>query len=82
MEWQPIDTFILPTKNGEDSEAVLIWDGYRCAVSHCTSYTGSSPMWWIDESYGYNEDGEIHNPTHWMPLPAPPATDVEDENTR
>ena len=67
MTWQPIETFEKPKERSDESPAVLIWDGERCAVANF-----QYDSWWIDESYGYNEGGEIYHVTHWMPLPEPP----------
>lgn len=72
-EWRPVSEFVFPTEHGKDSGAVLVWDGNNIAVSHCTFYNGGSVTWWIDDSYGYNEDGEIYGVTHFKPLPTPPS---------
>lgn len=76
MDWKPIDSFPFPElaegKFSAESEAVLIWEGKDCAVAHCTRYRDGSISWWVHDSYGFNEDGQIYDVTHWMPLPAPP----------
>ncbi len=62
-EWQPIST-----ATREKDKAVLVWDGAYIAVAH----PFDKNSWMVDNSYGINEDGEIYNVTHWMPLPEPP----------
>lgn len=46
---------------------ILVWDGAFITVAHW-----SNGRWWVHNSYGFNEDGEITHVTHWMPLPLPP----------
>jgi hypothetical protein len=48
---------------------VLIYDGDGIAVARLSATNGG---WWIYESYGYNEDGEIPKVYFWMPLPEKP----------
>ena len=50
--------------------AVLVWDGDVIAVGRKLK----GGMWMIDNSFGFNEDGEISGVTHWAPLPAPPLS--------
>jgi hypothetical protein len=53
---------------------VLVWDGATIAVGRLKTYkTGRMRVWWIDESFGFNEDGEIVGVTHWTELPLPPT---------
>lgn len=63
MKWQPIET--APMGGTE----VLITDGENYAVAI-----------YVDEECGWRDMGDIgwagmvdHHPTHWMPLPNPPA---------
>lgn len=65
--WEPIETAPI----GEDNP-VLVWDGVWITVAHCTEYRPGERTWWVHESYGFSEDGQISNPTHWMHLPEPP----------
>lgn len=62
MEWQPIDTA------PNDGTHVLVYDGWPISA------------WWDDEERGYggqcwrsSSTHEWLTPTHWMPLPNPPA---------
>ena len=59
--WQPIETAPGP------DVPVLVWDG-KCTVGRKTTH-GS---WFVDDTYGFCEDGQIYDPTHWQPLPAGP----------
>lgn len=64
-DWKPIET-------APEETAVLVYvtEGVM-AVGRRSVYSDRS-TWWLDNSFGYNEDGEIYGPTHWMPLPEPP----------
>jgi len=59
--WQPIDTA------PKDGTAVLIWDGSDMVVAIC------EPNLLIPWRSTYGDT--IGEPTHWMPLPAPPEAD-------
>jgi hypothetical protein len=75
MEWQPIET--APKGDGQ-------WAGPRVLL--CCPKRGARtgkfdpdafsvkkrPFWSIDGSFGKNDD-RLDQPTHWMPLPEPPA---------
>jgi hypothetical protein len=63
-EWQPEATAPLEIN-------VLIYNGIDIAVGIKRIYPHSR-SWFIAESFGFNEDGEIYNVTHWQPLPDPP----------
>lgn len=65
VEWQPESTAPL-------DKAVLIWAEDEVAVAHKTLYNTGDISWWIDNSHGYNEDGEIYGVTHWAELPEGP----------
>jgi hypothetical protein len=65
MTWQTIDTC-----TAKPGEPVLVWDGSEITVAHRSR--GNNPTWFVHDSYGFNEDGEIPYVTHWMPLPEPP----------
>ena len=73
MEWQPIET-------APEYVRVLVWSK-REGVNTAKQIGGGSPMWWL-----YTHEGTVNechddgsgdpmevDPTHWMPLPAPPA---------
>lgn len=66
-EWQPIET---APKDGTEFAAydkatgtkhVTWWDIYD----------------WYDPDQHYYSEAPAFNPTHWMPLPAPPLTALE-----
>jgi hypothetical protein len=54
-------------KGAPENTPVLVYNGEHMAVGRLMRH-----WWWIDESFGFNEDGEIPNVTHYMDLPAPP----------
>jgi hypothetical protein len=58
MDWQPIETA------PRDGTEILVWGGGHDVAS----------VWWQDgdEDVWFNGDVIVH-PTHWMPLPKPPA---------
>lgn len=64
-EWQPIETA------PKDGTAFLAYEGgkshphYECWWQHND---------WTDEQYWQDEADSEPEPTHWMSLPAPPAT--------
>lgn len=62
-EWMLADCAPLDT-------AVIVFtiEGDKIAVGRKDRYGA----WFIDESFGFNEDGQIYGVTHWMPLPEPP----------
>ena len=63
-EWQPIET---APRDGSD---VLIWcDTGKICIAH---FDYATFAWWSDLS-----TRECPDPTHWMPLPAPPAEVVQ-----
>lgn len=59
--WQSVETAPI-------EKAVLVWDGSGITVGRQYE-TGS---WFVDNSHGFNEDGQIFDVTHWMPLPDSP----------
>lgn len=64
MNWQPIET---APKDG----AILVWmDGYIIEVRWTNE---SVKPGWVSAETGYKVGSA---PTHWMPLPAPPASMV------
>lgn len=58
MEWQPIET--APTKG-----LILAWDGEEVHIAEWHPALIFGGDWYIAED-------EVIDPTHWMPLPAPP----------
>jgi len=64
-EWQPIET---APKDG--TEILIFVDGHR-EVSHFEA--GETGWPWVD--YSGTSAWRIDLPTHWMPLPAPPASE-------
>ena len=69
MEWQPIETA------PKDGTPVLLWallDWKDDLVPVCGWYAQSSRKWLCHAAW--------LNPTHWMPLPAPPAAPSWPDN--
>lgn len=67
LEWQPIETA------PKDSRSVLTWDGRRRAIAR---YEGATEfmLWdWMAQCFAEEAaPAAMIDPTHWMPLPAPP----------
>ncbi len=73
--WMPIDT--APT----DGTRVLVWDalpGFEAV--HIAQFgipleraTGGNPAWFTGNDSGHYGSVDDLRPTHWMPLPPPPA---------
>lgn len=70
-DWQPIETA------PRDYTHILIWDSDRAMVARWgySDLFDREPKEWIygDCSGEYNDYQVIDSPTHWMPLPEPPA---------
>ena len=71
VEWQPIETA------PKDGESILVFNSYGISeVQWCNEQDYDVPhdWWYIDGMkagyFGLRGD----EPTHWMPLPAPPST--------
>ena len=66
MEWQPIGT---APQNGK---FYLVTDGKNYSVENQPN--GCYPGIWHKKRYGwYGASNRFFEPTHWMPLPEPPA---------
>ena len=68
------------TKNKlpEINKPVLIYDGEGIAVARIDK----NGYWWINESYGFNEDGQILGVEYWMVLPGKPLKNQEELTKR
>jgi hypothetical protein len=64
--WQPIETAPM------DETPLLIWDGKMMATAHRWNI-GQNWFWQADGADGYECENSFDEPTHWMPLPAPPT---------
>ncbi len=67
--WQPVETA------PKDGTVVLVWTR---TGPHLAAYLGRRPEGWMekDGSYLLTED-TTGLPTHWMPLPVPPASNAD-----
>jgi hypothetical protein len=75
QEWQPIETFAEPTALSS-GEGVLVAcaDGTVGEAYYRNFDDEDAGWWWANTSWGdYPESGRPILPTHWMPLPEPPA---------
>jgi len=63
-EWQPIET---APKYGD----VIVTNG--TAVGEARYYADEDGWWWAGSSPTDFCDHKVWNPSHWMPLPSPPA---------
>lgn len=64
MEWQPIETAPKTTRH------ILVW----LPAIQCTAIAS----WWDDKwTHAFGGSMYPNEPTHWMPLPAPPQEDRE-----
>ena len=63
MEWRPI-SFDLP------HQEVLLWTAGRCAIGILVADAGAGGR---NEFMDRWNDSLLPWPTHWMPLPDPPA---------
>ncbi len=71
-EWQPIETL------ADNVQALLYQAGCEIiagSIEHWTDATGSRGGCWVHpaEVGGYEWECSVERPTHWMPLPDPPA---------
>jgi hypothetical protein len=66
MEWQPIET-----APKIDEKQIIIYNGDAVQSGYWHEDYGWVSS--IETSSGFNYANIIDNPTHWMPLPAPPT---------
>jgi hypothetical protein len=71
MEWQLIET---APKDG--MPVLVVWDGIVGEAHYCGDEDTRDPgWWWANTSPGdYHAERLSPDPTHWMPLPPPPAS--------
>ena len=74
QDWLPIES---APKDGTD---ILLWFGHSVGwISLCKWYQKKNRGWcWV---CSYDHKAHLWEPTHWMPLPEPPAP-VTDEEAR
>lgn len=66
MNWQPIETA------PKDGSRFLSYSSERC--KRCPPWaSGVSVIHWDGEWWMLTDGSHLHSPTHWIPLPEPPA---------
>lgn len=68
--WRPIATA------PKDGTRILLWIGYALVGSFFDCNCAGEELW--EDHDGMALDRERQTPTHWMPLPAPPAKENDD----
>lgn len=77
MEWQPIET--APTHREYTTPGggcLLLWEPDRFVPVigfWVEPFNGEAGYWSDGETDSYGDPNPPLRPTHWMPLPAPPA---------
>jgi hypothetical protein len=67
-EWHPIETA------PKDGTPVIVWDGRFRAIARYEGATEFMPWDWMALCFAEQPyPARTVNPTHWMPLPAPPV---------
>ena len=67
-DWQPIESA------PKDGTRVLLWTGNLSALPTGTEMVWSATVGWWDREMSHQWiHGSGVDPTHWMPLPAPPT---------
>jgi hypothetical protein len=66
-EWQPIET----APANADTVPVILWDALAMMCVVALRHKNGRE-WYVADTYGFAEDGEITGATHWMPQPLPP----------
>jgi len=77
-EWQPISTAPKDGtkfwgRSGEDAIAMFWHPKFNAFVSSFRIMTMHNGCTFADGSTEREHSPEAHEPTHWMPLPAPPT---------
>lgn len=74
-DWQPIET----APRGEalkNGPSFLAYQDGMMAVGHFVRWReGDADSFYVDHVGGYEYEQDIERPSHWMPLPKPPAAD-------
>lgn len=75
-EWQPIETA------PKDGTVVIILHGNLMAIAFADPE--NEGVWTLDDGHDYRPAcrRELTKPTHWMPLPSPPETRPNDEESK
>ena len=79
MNWQPIETA------PKDGRWILLYannrqfEKYRCSIAvakwHTWNGYGADEIgWYVSDENCHEFTREVHDPTHWMPLPEPPQS--------
>jgi hypothetical protein len=72
-EWQPIET-APKAKPNRSGPSILVWDGRAIGIAQWCNGSWRYQAGPDDAAYSdFDPDPICKNPTHWMPLPEPPA---------
>ena len=68
-EWQPMETA------PKDGTRILAWclGAYDGPAATAVSWHSTYKVWWQDPNEATEYDPDDMAPSHWMPLPEPPA---------
>lgn len=70
-QWRPIET-------APRDQRVLVWSGAELYAAHWAKNPFTDDEAWIIAEWGDKGEQALVRPTHWMPLPLPPAPEAED----
>lgn len=75
VTWRPIEAFTEPTAPSSGSGVIIAGADGTVGEAYFRNYGDEDDgWWWVNTSWGdYPEPDRPNNPTHWMPLPEPPA---------
>jgi hypothetical protein len=81
-QWQPIETFAEPTAPSTGNGVIIADADGTVGEAYFRNHGDSDDgWWWVNTSWGDCPEPERPtSPTHWRPLPAPPALSALQQN--
>lgn len=74
LEWQPIETFAEPTGLSSGDGVLIAEKDGTVGEAYCRNFGDADDgWWWANTSWGDYPTPDRPIPTHWRPLPEPPA---------